>query len=683
MKANAFLVGQLAIVVLTAGLAMLTVGHAWGREAAGSGASKVEQDDLRAFLSRHKIPVRDDIVAALREAQRRVASVRKGHVVIGQVELPPNCAPQDLASHVSLLPAGYFVDAVQTPGIPIWFWHPRCAFAEATPQSNGPEVEWLGRVELAADRGRATVRGIARVQRFATPEQLQLKAVYSLGFVNSIAFEVKKLKALEERLTALAEPVVEVDKLTGEFEVSGLLNAPISLQISGQGPERFSSVINPTMDMPVDLGVCELYAEPQAGPSANLQGLSAADDGRPKLELLLKQLEAQAGNSQAASSHVDRLRMKLLDVTEDCQKWVDEHGRRSAVALIMTVAVPNADLRQLHSDLTVTQAVYTPRDAPGAPRILYALVKPGSTVQVDLPGHQPFVYQVRGSRDGIEVVEAQFNPLARRQVGSARGQVTRATNFANGGLTFQLLSAAWPHLSPGGVRPGNTRQNQQEFALSAGATNGQLDFPQLQPGAYLLRVAGAVNEWPREIPFVVTPRKRSTIPRATIYEMPPAQIESLHFANAVRSPRPQSLKEADVQTVTLDFASWNQAAGQQGSKSRLEVDSWGRGRLQGMAGGFGGIRWLATPLGGNSLAFQPLLSPGWSPFDEPQSWTILRLGTDEISRYQSIEAKLGTLTRPAEPEVQRTQNAPFQLARGYTYLIHHLRAAYVILVRVQ
>jgi hypothetical protein len=658
-------------------------------EKADSDGSKwATEPAVRDFLVQHDIPQRDDIIAAFQEAHVRALSIREGHVVIGQLALPPGCALDDLACHVIVLPDGYFVDAVQTPGIPLWFWHPRCAVAEVIPQASGRAPEWLGKVELERSQDRATVRGLGRVSQFEIPDQFAVTAEYSLGFVNSAGFAVKKMQALEAHLGEIAKPSIEVDTQTGQFEITGLLNAPIQLNLFSSGSKDFSLVVHPSMSQPVDLGVCELRNDSNPGPSPTVKDVPPAENGRPTLDKLLQQIQQQSGNYRSAVLFADHLSKKLEKLADDAREWNETNGARSAVALFITVAIPNTDLSLLKTQLNVSEAIYSPRDNPSAPRIVFGLVKPGTTVRVSLPGYSAFEYQTRGSNDGVEVVAANFKPLSRRHFASGRGKLARVSEWKSDAFDLRLVHKAWPHITPNGLPPQDTGKQQSSDGYQISTRNAEIDLPQLQPGAYTLRISGAPNEWPREIPFVVEPRQRIRLPATTLYAMPAVQIETAYISNSGGSDRPRTLREAKPETHTLDFTSNNAVPGPNPNRfvmSAVKVGNlkrWGMTTQQSMAGSLGGLRWSISPLGGNSLAVIPFLSPGWSGFDEPQGWSVLRLGTGTLSDYQSIEAELGGTKERAKPTIQRTQDAPFQLVRGYTYLIQHHRGAYVILVRI-
>lgn len=650
--------------------------------------------DFREFLAANKVPLRDDIIAALQEAQLRASSVPKGHVVIGQVQLPANGSQDDLVCQGVALPGGYFIDAVQTPGIPIWFWHPDCAFAEATPQSSEREIEWLGTVKLQADKRRATVQGIARLHEFEVPDQLKLTAEYAPGFINSIAFEEQKLAAITARLMEIAKPRLELDPQSGEFQISGLLDVPVHFELAGEGSWRFSTVVHPSMQSTTDMGTCDLYSDTGFDPVPNLDSIEPAEQGGPKLKQILDQVQRQVGSNQDGIRFLDRLSKTLADVVKQSEECVEVNGERSAVALVVMINEPQADLSQLRTCLTVREAFYAPGggDTRSLPRIAFGLAKPGTQVRILLPGYMPFVHQVRGSADAIEVVEAQFKTMRQRDTGGAAGRVTREPGAKGNGFGIQLMANAWPHLGPDGI-PGRDARNKEGISVFSGNATKDLDFAKLQPGPYSLRITGANNEWPRDIRFVVEPRRRYQLPKIALYEIPPLKIESLHGFRAY--PDRQSLVDAKIEKYTKGFI-----ANQKPVASKSDRLTWGRGtgswgffsspnRSSGAlfpegVSGLGNLGWSIVPCGGNSLAFTPLISPGFTMFSVPlKQWSILRLGTDDISAYQSVEIKYGSSTEPVFPKTPIQQSTPFQLARGYTYLIQHQIAGYAILLTVR
>jgi hypothetical protein len=485
---------------------------------------------------------------------------------------------------------------------------------------------------------------------------------------------------------------VKVDQQTGEFRTSGLLDAPVQFELSGQGPERFSTVVYPSMSTVLDMGTCELLTGKILGPFPNLDGLEPAEDGRPKLKQLLEQIQKQSGNSPNAMKSFERLSESISDVVAKADDWVEANGERSAVALVIWVNVPGTDLSQLRSTLSVKEAIDASNVSNARlPRVLYELVKPGTTVRVELPGHLPFEHQVRGSSDEVEVVEAKFKPLTPRDMGSVRGQVTLSASQQRGAFGVHLMTDAMAHTTPYGypqVKPPKVSvfANGKVFPkpLLASTTTGKLEFSQLQPGAYTLSIWGARNAWPRQICFAVEPVRRAKLPRLTLYEISPIKIESIHACRGTSERR--SLLDAPMEQYTKTFS-----AELKPGETTIEAKSWGTGHVSALGVSWqglgtvstGGLSWRLTPRGGNSLAFVPVVSPGFSLFAPAVGWSIIRLGTGDISTYQSIDFKFGSRQEPGFPKVGKRQFAPFQLARDYTYFIQHYEAGYAIIVKVR
>ena len=663
--------------------------------------SNSEENKVLDSLKKLGIPARKDVAQQILLARKKLTSRNRGYIVVGQVELPDNCKIEDLVCQANILPGGYFVDAISTPGIPIWFWHPKCRFAEAVPQSRAKPFEWLGKIQLTRDVKRATLTGLTRANHYELPKKVAVEAEYVLSFLNTVDRPQEKKDQLEQKLASMAPPKISIQRNTGVFEIKNVLDAPLRIKISSEGVESYQEIVFPVLDQATDLGVCDLSAKRNNGPLPGLENVKPASDGESKLKRVLKQLKQESGTSANSKRFHDRLNELIFGsaspyrrntgIVETSKSWIKQHGARSAVAVFALVHVPNVDMTQLTSHLFIEPAIYVPSgsnysiNSKKAPQLVFGIAKPGSTIHMSVPGFAPFEYQVRGSQDGIEVIsEVKLKPLNQRSFGSI--ELERPQEQIAQHLQFD----AKRHLTQSGEKWSQPRKitigSNGSFSppgLKGALTPKGTTFQSFPPGPFSLTLSANEDFWPRQIGFQLTPRQKLRIPSFPLYKILESEVKSCVDLKSQKD-RSQwvSFSKSKVTTENVTPNEFNMPVQfKNGTSGRSYYGAGGMFNRQ------GGLRWTATQKG-NTLAYTPIhydqngRGPRSILHSQNTPWSIMRLGTGELNSYKNLEVN----TKNGFPGLSNKAYFPLRLSSGNSYLLHKAGEyghSVSILVRVQ
>lgn len=652
---------------------------------------------LTAFLKEHDIPARDDIVTSLQEAQKRVETAKKGHVVIGQIQLPADTSMDNVICQTEIVPGGYFIDAVQTPGIPVWFWHPECAFAEAIPKTSEQTFEWLGLTELKTDKRRGIVKGIARVDQFNVPENPKLNVTYSLPFVNTVGDTVTASQALGQKLGVASKPEAQLDADTGFFEISNLMDAMIKIEIIGDGPENFREYFQPSMDVHSDLGVVSSSSNTNRtdGPLPGIDDIELADDGKPKINQLIRSLKAEAAKAQGSgpSTRISRLSQSLNSAFEKTEKWREKNGGRSAVCVVAFVNARGVDMQNVRTSLRSAERVnlssnYTPQTDQTDPRLFYGIVKPGSVVELVAQGFQPIRYTVKGSNDGIEFLSIpSFSVPKSRERGGVKGQVTIPPALKKEAIGIHLALSRTGYINTSGlkqpVRLPSVSVSDSGHVLSTGipgkVSSKAYNFIRLVEGNYTLTLWAGKKSWARQIPLHLNSKQFQSFPPVEIHKKQQVEI-SFVYRNRIRR---DSLVGAEIKHSPLVPSSKDNPVQLRSGLGGSDQDaSKVLGQMQVPSGG---LLWTATQKG-NTVLLQPHVSPGFFTLGGFPNWKVLRLGNKPLDEYRGIEVQVGkysTQLEESQPFLTNENVIPLRLTPGNCYLLQQDRAGYCVLIQVK
>ncbi|MCA9047410.1 MAG: carboxypeptidase regulatory-like domain-containing protein, partial [Planctomycetaceae bacterium] len=355
---------------------------------------------------------------------------------------------------------GYFVDAVATPGIPIYFFLPGYKRMEVFSPESTAKVRNVGSHTMVSTPRAGKVTADFSTLNTHLPESVNAHLEYHWQFLNQCNDNSTRdsiAKTLFQRVSQLFPPMVVYENASGTIHISNVANLPTILSVNSQdGAVATSHCPAVAAEENRHLGPLKFGFEPvkripwhvgRVQPESTLDSVPFNENGKPLAEKLLTNLRSTPRIREQFYSKFDAALKRL-------NEWRSEHGtagERSAVVVFGQIKVHNrpvygngwaAGIGQdwVHvgtasSGQDSGQIVHTADDGYWA-----ALVRPGVPIPFTCHGHMPEFYTPRGSKDGVESFGTiSLRRLSANECASLSGSITIEDGPGNPRLRIRLF----------------------------------------------------------------------------------------------------------------------------------------------------------------------------------------------------------------------------------------------------
>lgn len=373
-------------------------------------------DDIDQVLSRLDAVGNQDLRREIVACQRRAKEKERGYVAVGCIELPSGSSRNQVFCQRDLLPGGYFVDVIQSPGIPIYFWiagYKRITvmpeYIDGMATGSGPIVLLLPKQKFVRrDQNQRVVSGRLVDIMGEIPKGIKASVAYSLPLMNSFESGESLFRRFLPLFSHRSDEQLKINHDSGNFSFSDFPDIPCSIRFTSERNEYFSMDFDQQPEVATNLGECQMkIAQNQAARDWAMQNSQPLPPSRHPNEEIEKILQSLEGDRSARREFETDLKRNL-----DEQKKYAEL-KKPSVVVVGKISAGEHDPNEIYAQILIPPSGY-----------FSTLAVPGIPMGFRLHGFDPLNYVPKNTGYEIDYAgELHMVPTKPADFGTLKGSV--------------------------------------------------------------------------------------------------------------------------------------------------------------------------------------------------------------------------------------------------------------------